>query len=164
MKQFEIDRHRNMSTQLGMPRGTAANRLRKLVLFDLLKRHNENICYRCKKNIEQAEDLSIEHIKPWEHVDVALFWDLSNIAFSHLRCNCAAARRPVVQLKHRRTAPEGMNWCRTHKQFLPVDRFSTQPSRWNGLCYDCKDCTNTAKREARRSPDGVMVAPPPEER
>jgi hypothetical protein len=93
MKQHEIDRHKNMSVQLGMPRGTAANRLRKMVLFDVLKRHNENICVRCKKSIEAVEELSIEHVKPWEGADTALFWDLQNIAFSHLSCNCSSTRR-----------------------------------------------------------------------
>src|SRR5579864_1616417 len=93
MKQHEVDRHRNMSVQLGMPRGTAANRLRKLVLFDLLIRHKENVCYRCKQQIQKAEELSIEHKRPWENVDVKLFWDLTNIAFSHLSCNCAAGKK-----------------------------------------------------------------------
>lgn len=145
MNTFEIDRHRNMSNQLGMPRGTASNRLRKLVLFDTLKRHKENVCYQCKKEIEKAEELSIEHMKPWENVDVALFWDLNNIAFSHLICNIKAARHPEVRPNHRRVAPEGMSWCRTHKKFFPVDDFSKKSERWNGLKHDCKECEKKYK-------------------
>lgn len=73
--------------QLGMPYGTATGRLRKMILFDLLKRHNENICFKCGESIQKIEDLSIEHKQPWENRDTALFWDLDNIAFSHIHCN-----------------------------------------------------------------------------
>lgn len=147
MKQHEIDRHRNMSTQLGMPRGTASNRLRKMVLFDVLKRHKENVCVRCKNEIGSVEELSIEHIKPWEHEDTALFWDLTNIAFSHLSCNCAAARRThsgkpsSLRIK----PPDGNSWCRTHKKFFPVDNFSKHNQTWNGLRRDCRECEKNYK-------------------
>lgn len=140
MNQQEIDRHRNISTQLGMPRGTAANRLRKLVLFDVLQRHNENICYRCNLEIRNANELSIEHKKPWEGVDTNLFWDLNNIAFSHLSCNCAAGKKPNWTGKpavNRITPPEGMAWCRSHKLFLPIENFSKHSQNWNRLRRDC---------------------------
>ena len=148
MKQHEIDRHSNMSNQLGMPRGTAANRLRKLVLFDVLQRHKENVCYRCRLEIQSAEDLSIEHKQPWENVDVKLFWDLTNISFSHLSCNVRAARRNPVKnggIAQRKIAPEGMSWCRTHKQFLPIENFSKRSGRWNGVMHDCKECEKKYK-------------------
>ena len=147
MKRHEIDRHKNMSTQLGMPRGTAANRLRKMVLFDILKRHKENICVRCSKEIETVEELSIEHIKPWEHEDTALFWDLTNIGFSHLKCNCAAARRTNTGKPSslRIVPPDGMSWCRTHKQFLSIDSFSKHNQRWSGIKVDCKECEKKYK-------------------
>ena len=81
--------------QLGMPFGTATARLRKIVLFDLLKRYNENICFRCTKEIETVEELSLEHKKPWLDIDVELFWDTNNVTFSHLSCNSSDARRPT---------------------------------------------------------------------
>jgi hypothetical protein len=80
------------SAFLGMPHGTAFGRLRKIVLFSVLKRHEENICARCSKEIETVEELSIEHLKPWEGISVELFWDVDNIAFSHLHCNIKAHR------------------------------------------------------------------------
>jgi hypothetical protein len=49
------------SAFLGMPHGTAANRLRKMILFNLLQRHGENVCFKCSKFIETADELSIEH-------------------------------------------------------------------------------------------------------
>ena len=79
----------NKSNFLGMPFGTAMNKLRKMVLFDLLKKNGKNTCYRCNKEIVSVDDLSIEHKKSWLNVDASLFWDLDNIDFSHLMCNCS---------------------------------------------------------------------------
>src|SRR5271170_1579899 len=72
---------------LGMPFGTACGRLRKNILFHLLTRLKENICFKCGLTIEKVEDLSIEHKLPWEGRSADLFWSLDNIAFSHLHCN-----------------------------------------------------------------------------
>jgi hypothetical protein len=58
-----------------------------MALFNLLQKYAEDACFRCGEKIERIEDLSIEHKKPWEGISVELFWDLDNIAFSHLRCN-----------------------------------------------------------------------------
>jgi len=78
---------------LGMSHGTACNRLRKMILFNLLKKHGENTCCKCGYEITDASMLSIEHIKPWQGRDVGLFWDLGNIAFSHANiCNKAHAQ------------------------------------------------------------------------
>src|ERR1044071_7834832 len=111
------------SAFLGMPHGTAGNRLRKMILFNLLQRHGENVCFKCAKLIEAADELSIEHKEPWEGVSVALFWDLENIAFSHLRCN-KNHRRKSGGGTRRKVAPEGIAWCRNCKPFLPVYAFS----------------------------------------
>ena len=85
---WEEGRRKRNTELLGMSHGTAHNRLRKLVLFDVLKRHKENICFRCGKEIEQIDELSIEHKVPWERRDnPELFWDLNNVTFSHMACN-----------------------------------------------------------------------------
>lgn len=75
--------------QLGMPIGTASHRLKKSIFFELLKETNKNFCFDCKKVIETADEVSIQHKKVWLHVSPKLFWDLSNIAFSHKQCNKA---------------------------------------------------------------------------
>jgi|SRR5579864_278407 len=124
------------SATLGMPHGTAANRLRKLLLFDALKRHAENRCYRCHKLIYAVEDLSIEHIKPWEGVSADLFWDLSNVAFSHLRCNVPHSYQGGVPL--RKVGPEGTAWCTGCKKFESVEKFCKSETRWNGLQKYCR--------------------------
>lgn len=81
------------SKLLGMPHGTAANRLRKSILFSLVCRLDLNECFQCQEEILSVDDLSIEHKEPWiqsEH-PIDSFFDLDNIAFSHLRCNVGAA-------------------------------------------------------------------------
>jgi hypothetical protein len=126
---------------LGMPHGTAANRLRKIILFNLLVRHKENICFKCGQEISTVEEISIEHKLPWEGIDAKLFWDLSNIAFSHLLCN-KQDRRPdyrAIALKLRRVPPEGTNWCIIHKAFLPNCSFGVSKHRWTGLHNVCKE-------------------------
>lgn len=84
--------------QLGMPIGTASAKLRKSILFSLLRETKKNICYQCGKVIETEEELSIEHKIPYLDSDdpKRLFFDLNNIAFSHLKCNIRAARHPVT--------------------------------------------------------------------
>jgi len=53
---------------LGMPYGTASGRLRKIIMFNLLQRLNENVCFMCGKIINTPDEPSIEHKKPWEGV------------------------------------------------------------------------------------------------
>jgi 5-methylcytosine-specific restriction endonuclease McrA len=81
---------------LGMNPGVATRRLRKLVLFNLLKRLGENICFRCARIIENPDDLTMDHKNPWLWVDSQLFWDLENVAFAHADCNTAAGRRNIT--------------------------------------------------------------------
>src|SRR5215210_1702608 len=102
--------------QLGVPLGTASARLRKLVMFQLVQRLREDICYRCGRRIETVEELSIEHKEPWFNVDPNLFWDLDNVACSHLSCNVGSRRRGVVRL----TGRNGTEWCSGCKKFLAV--------------------------------------------
>jgi hypothetical protein len=77
---------------LSMPFGTAANRLRKALMFRMMQRLEEDTCFRCGNRIETETDLSIEHKEPWQSASdpSVSFFDLGNIAFSHLRCNSGA--------------------------------------------------------------------------
>lgn len=133
---------------LGMNFSTASGRLRKLVLFDLLERHRENICFRCNKKIKEVKQLSIEHIKPWLDKDVALFWDLDNVSFSHVNCNSAAAVKV-----NKIVCPEGLSWCQDCVSFLPVEQFykTKKYGRWNGLGFICKKCDIKASIERRKN-------------
>lgn len=127
------------SNQLGMPFGTATNRLRKMILFRLLQRLGEDVCFRCGCRIESVDDLSIEHKSPWLDVDMSLFWDLGNVVFSHLRCN--SVRGSLGKPSPRRKVGQpGTAWCSKHQSFFPMERFTKNRSRWNGLHDLCKDC------------------------
>src|SRR5688572_4097230 len=81
---------------LGLPFGTAQNKLRKSLLFEFARRLGLLGCYRCNGPIESIEVFSIEHKKSWMMSDnpQETFYDLDNIAFSHIRCNVAAAYQP----------------------------------------------------------------------
>jgi hypothetical protein len=71
------------------------NKLRKRILFSLLIKQSKNICFRCGKEIIEIKDLSIDHKIPWLDSDNPKinFYNLENIAFSHLSCNCSCAKR-----------------------------------------------------------------------
>jgi len=112
------------TAQLGMPFGTANGRLRKMIIFHLLILHNENICYRCNRCIEFVEDLSIEHKTAWLNNDPKLFWDLSNIAFSHLACNVG---EPRTNKTH---CPKGHAYDKDNT-YIP-------PNRNSRICKLCK--------------------------
>lgn len=94
---------------LGMPHGTANNRLRKMLLWQLVVETGRDSCFQCGQKIEDVDDLSIEHKQSWQGArdPKAAFFDLENIAFSHLRCNIGAgthlARLTSEEKKQRRS-------------------------------------------------------------
>ncbi len=136
------------SAQLGMPIGTASNRLKKAIFFQLVREAGKNKCFRCQDSINAAEDLSIDHKTAWLDTDPELFWDLDNIAFSHLACNSSHARR-----YHKKISPKGFSWCFRCKKHLPLSEFypgspKTSSTR-NGVKPHCKRCNTLLRREDR---------------
>lgn len=128
-----------IASQLGMSHGAAAGKLRKKILFSLLVRLNENICFKCGKSIDTDDELSIEHKEPWEGRSIELFWDLQNIAFSHCGCNLPHYQWQVGKPSPKRiTPPDGMAWCRTCKENHPIEQFAKNRTNWNGLRRDCR--------------------------
>jgi hypothetical protein len=85
--------NKQKSEQLEMPFGTASGRLKKIIMLHLLQQLKQDYCFRCGAKIETPDELSIDHKLPWLHVSVDLFWDIKNIAFSHLTCNSLAGKR-----------------------------------------------------------------------
>lgn len=83
------------SQALGMPYGKAVHRLRKLVLFRVIKQAGLDVCSRCGQRIESADEVSIEHTVPWQTArhPKAIFFDVDRVAFSHLRCNSGSHNR-----------------------------------------------------------------------
>jgi hypothetical protein len=140
--------------QLGLAIGTASYRLRKMIVFQMVQELGRDQCFRCEQKIESANDLVFDHKVPWLDNSPDLFWEASNVAFSHAACNIRAARRGECNVSQRRVGPEETAWCCGHQEFLPVERFSRNRSHWNGLAHECKTCyaagRAASKMRARR--------------
>lgn len=116
----------NKHDQLGMNPSTASGRLVKDILFSLIVETGKNICFHCQKEINR-KNFSIEHKIPWLHSEdpKKLFFDLGNIAFSHLKCNIAAARPGK-----------------------PPPKCGTQSAYQSGCrCRSCTDATSARSRQ-----------------
>lgn len=120
-----------------MPHGTANARLRKAIIFKLLKDAKLNFCFQCSAEIDKIETLSIEHKIPYldSHDPKKLFFDLDNIAFSHLKCNIDARRIPEkivdkddFRVKHGRSTYERRGCrcdiCKEDKRIHNSKRFN----------------------------------------
>jgi hypothetical protein len=130
-----MSRSERIAAQLGMSHGAAASKLRKSILFSLLVRLKENVCFKCGKVIYSPNELSIEHKLPWENIASNLFWDIENIAFSHMKCNVNHTRYGG-SLK-RKIGPDGTSWCTVCKEFHTVNKFHKDRTAWNGLQSHC---------------------------
>jgi hypothetical protein len=121
-----------------MPLGTTSAKLRKLVMFRLVQRLGEDTCYRCGRKIDTVGELSIEHKEPWCNIDPSLFWDLDNVAFSHLSCNAGSRRRGVESL----IGANGTEWCSGCKRFLSTDHFGRMNKKTytRPVKYHCNEC------------------------
>jgi len=75
--------------QLGTSHGAASSKLRKMLLFAFVQDVCLDACFRCGRKITKLSEFSIEHKEAWQDSDDprGRFFDLQNIAFSHLRCN-----------------------------------------------------------------------------
>lgn len=138
-----MSRSERIAQQLGMSQGAAQNRLRKRILFSFAQRLKEDTCFKCGNVIESVDELSVEHKQPWENRSSDLFWDLNNIAFSHLICNTPHAYKGGGHNK--KICPEGMNWCFRHKDFLSVQQFVRNPTRASGYHNLCRECEHYSR-------------------
>ena len=129
---------------LGMPFGTAMNKLRKALLFRMAQQLNLDQCYRCGNKINFVNDLSIEHKDSWQQADdpIKSFFDLDNIAFSHLRCNSVAGGREGGQHFFTGHIPWNTGKRTPHGTFT---RYNSHGCR----CEQCKQANTIEKREQR---------------
>lgn len=99
---------------LGMHPGSAANKLRKHIMFDMVVRLELDTCFHCGEKIKTPRELSVEHKTPWEGATDPreTFFDLDNIAFSHLGCNAGDANRRRKALERHGTQAEYQQGCR----------------------------------------------------
>lgn len=132
--------------QLGMPIGTAMNRLRKQLLFSYLQTCGDNKCCRCGKPIENLYELSIDHVIPWLHAEnpVECFFDLSNIAFAHLTCNSKAARKT-----RKIEVPSGHLYCYRCKTLKTLQEFPINAPTVTTYRPACRVC-DSAYRQVKK--------------
>ena len=138
--------------QLGMSSGKAASILRKNIMFSLVQQLDKDTCIRCNEKITSIREFSIDHIEPWLDAGIDLYWDIKNIAFSHLRCNSAAGKKIGGKGKvsaHRKVGPPGTAWCKLEKAFKPSELFTNNKLRWNGLESACKDCRRKIRERSK---------------
>jgi len=125
--------------QLGMSYGTAANKLRKMIMFELIQSQGTDVCHQCGKKIESVDVLSIEHMEPWLDSEdpVGKFFDLTNIAFSHLSCNSSSARYTGPK---RQTDTDGNVKCTKCGLMKHRSEFHKNKTDATGVNSWCKCC------------------------
>lgn len=84
----------NKAKLLKMPFGTAQGKLKKALLFKFASLLDKLGCYRCSNIIGSVDEFTIEHMEAWSSAKdpAAAFFDLENVAFSHMKCNYGARR------------------------------------------------------------------------
>lgn len=127
------------SKLLGMPVGTASGRLKKELMYSLVKELNKHFCYRCNNTIESAADMSIDHKEPWLSAEdpIISFFDLNNVAFSHLSCNSKAASHPNKRWKSKKERREHRNSVQKEKWQSLSQEDQTERRRKRYEMYGC---------------------------
>lgn len=110
--------------QLGMSVTGARHKLLRALLFRLVVKLGLDNCFRCGKKINDVSWLTIEHKKPWLHVDVSLFWDVENICFSHSKCNSGARRSRAGSLGKRES--QRRRFARMYSNPILRDRWNSK--------------------------------------
>lgn len=97
-------------------------------MFELVKQVGLDVCYRCKHDITNIEEFSIEHKENWFNSDKPkeLFFSLDNIAFSHLSCNTNAGNQPIRN-KRNKLGYKGVEFDKRRNKF--------RARIWNGEKY-----------------------------
>ena len=118
--------------QLGINPSTASGKLLKDLLYDFVVKANHT-CFRCGGKLTR-ETFSIEHVVPWLDSEdpVSLYFDIDNIAYSHLTCNVLMSRgsKGKITIRKGRIA-HGTSGYR----------------KMNCRCEVCKSAYSTARKE-----------------
>jgi hypothetical protein len=118
-------------------KGALNHRLDRMIIMKLIQDTGQDSCFQCGQQIEDVDDLSIEHKEPWQGASdpKASFFDLENIAFSHLRCNISANG------SSRKThCPQGHPYSELNTRIRP---------RGNGYTRTCRLCELAGNRRRK---------------
>ena len=92
----------------------------------LVQKVGLDTCFRCGEKIETVDEFSMDHKEDWERSadPIKAFFDLANIAFSHLGCNSGAASRPTKKYADpaERKRVAGQRYRQTESWRRTVDR------------------------------------------
>ena len=115
--------------QLGMNPSTASGRLVKDLLWHFISTTTDALCCKCNQPLERST-FSVEHIEPWLDSDdpVGNYFNISNIGFSHLRCNIADVRRKTAQCGSHRAYAKGCRCtlCKEAKKDYQASRYTSE--------------------------------------
>ena len=138
-----MKQRKNRDAALGMLYSTARSRLSKSIIYSLAKRLRLLNCHRCGLEIDNEKDLSIEHKESWilSSTPKKLFFDIDNIAFSHLHCNCTAGgySRGVIA--------RGKDVCKNGHPFDAINTYFY--GNGNRKCRACRAINTAARRNGR---------------
>lgn len=128
MKEIKSERQRRL---LGVSFGSACNKLRKLLLFKLATDAGRTMCHRCGEQIATLDEFSIEHKASWERAadPLVAFFNLENIAFSHLTCNVGAASKPHKRFNSRKESHAFHNAISNSRRTPEQRRPEYEPAR-----------------------------------
>lgn len=132
---------------LGENFSSANYRLQRRIMFNLIQQLKQDICFRCERRIESYEDFSIDHKEFWLGINIKLFWDLDNIAFSHFNCNAKVNRQSIIPRIRKVVA--GKIKCSHCKEFKAVQNFSK--GNKYGFQSECRPCRSVLRRRAREA-------------
>ena len=117
----------------------------------MAKKLGLDTCHQCGDKIENIDNFSIEHKKPWldSNDPLGLFFDLDNIGFSHLRCNSNAARRGTRNNKVIHGTPNGFGHCSYCGEDKHADEMIKCKTDYSGLDNVCKKCKSVLNKKRR---------------
>jgi len=138
--------NRKKDKQLGMAHGTAVYQLRKALLFQFVQLADKDVCHQCDERIESIEEFSIEHMEPWQGAEdpKETFFDLDNIAYSHLTCNIKASRTP-----NKRQWTDGQGWCWRCQTMKSLEEFPPCKTQKRYRSKGCTQCESNMKSNLR---------------
>ncbi len=121
---------------LGKSFGASSGQLRKALLFKFAGQLGLTDCYRCGIEIDDIAEFSIEHKEPWGSAKnpVEAFFDLDNIAFSHLKCNYGAVNRNKTH-------------CPKSHAYTEANTQIWNGGRWCRQCVSARDATRHQTRD-----------------
>ena len=87
-----IKQNAKKKSLLGVAATSASVRLHRMLLYQFARDAGKLDCFRCGGYIESLTEFSIDHKEAWmlSPNPEKTYFDLNNIAFSHLSCNAKA--------------------------------------------------------------------------